>query len=87
MIRSKIFNFLASQHSGHANHTINFELDRSKHDKDKRLWYFTKESEKMSPLTECQLNGFDLFLYKLYACQCTVEVDRSNCETEWSTYD
>jgi len=56
-------------------------------DKDKRLWYFTKESEKMSPLTECQLTGFDLFLYKLYACQCTVEVDRNNCEIEWSTYD
>jgi len=34
MIRSKIFNFFASQHSGHANHTINFELDRSKHDKE-----------------------------------------------------
>jgi len=55
--------------------------------KDKKLWLFSKESNKISPLTESNLHGFDLFLYKLYACKCTIEIDESNCETEWSTYD
>jgi hypothetical protein len=56
-------------------------------EKDKKLWYFTNEKEKLTPLSESNLSGFDLFLFKLYACQCTVIVDESDCDLEWSTYD
>jgi hypothetical protein len=33
------------------------------------------------------LYGFDLFLFKLYAMECTIECDVHNVETEWSTYN
>ena len=33
------------------------------------------------------LYGFDLFLFKLYAMQCTIECDVNSVETEWSTYN
>jgi len=59
----------------------------SVNDKDKRLWYFTNEDEKLSPLTESNLTGFDLFLFKLYACKCTIEIDENKCDREWSTYN
>lgn len=56
-------------------------------EKDKKLWYFTNEKEKLTPLTESNLTGFDLFLFKLYACKCTIEIDERNCDLEWSTYN
>lgn len=55
--------------------------------KDKRLWSITIDKDHVSPLTDTPVSGFALFLFKLYAMKCTVEVDDSACELEWSTYN
>ncbi len=59
----------------------------SVNEKDGVMWFFSNEQQKLTPLIKSNLSGFDLFLFKLYACKCTIVVDESDCETEWSTYN
>lgn len=55
--------------------------------KTKRLYSPTIEGVDTHPLNKVGIYGFDLFLFKLYAMGCTIDCDRENVETEWSTYN
>lgn len=69
------------------NSDYNCKYRLSVDDKTNRMWYFTNDKEKITPLTESNLTGFDFFLFKLYACQCTLILDEEECDLEWSTYN
>lgn len=57
-----------------------FSLDKT----DKRIYSFESERSLSKDLTKKSLGrGFTKYLFNLYASQCTIEVDESNCETEW----
>ena len=56
--------------------------------KTKKLYTPTIDGIGLHPITEMGgLYGFNLFLFKLYAMNCTIELDIDNVETEWSTYN
>lgn len=56
--------------------------------KTKRLYTPHVDGILLHPIKEMGgLYGFDLFLFKLYAMQCTIELDFDNVETEWSTFN
>lgn len=55
--------------------------------KDGKLYPPHIEGKPIHPITEGGgLYGFDLFLFKLYAMNCTIICDPDNVETEWDTY-
>lgn len=51
----------------------------------KKLYSPTVERKLLHPVTEVGLRGFDLFLFKLYATDCTIDCDFDNVETTWET--
>lgn len=55
--------------------------------KSGRLYSPTIEGVALHPVSEMGLYGFELFIFKLYAMECTIDCDFGNVETEWSTYN
>lgn len=56
--------------------------------KTNKLYAPTVDGLGVNPITEMGgLYGFDLFLFKLYAMGCTIELDHHNVDPEWSTYN
>jgi len=55
-------------------------------DKKGKLYSPTIKGNRLTATSE-NLYGFDLFIFKLYAMGCIIEVDGENVDTGWSTYD
>ncbi len=56
--------------------------------KTKKLYSPSIDDKIAHPIKECGgLCGFDLFLFKLYATNCTIECDIDNIDPSWSTYN
>ena len=50
---------------------------------DGTMYAPTMDKKEVHPITEGYLRGFELFIFKLYACKCKIVMDPEKVQTEW----
>jgi len=62
-------------------------ISRNKEDENGKLFSFAFDEKNYHPLSSKCYNGFEKFLFKLYANQVTIILDEDECELEYSRED